>query len=1577
MVRDMTHADCTGSSHTWQARRRLGLALALFATGALAALSTGPASGQTGTHPEPEREHLVPVPVERIDALGPITVRDAAWADDGDLVVVGEFSGTVLLPGGTQLLSAGGVDGVVVRYAPDGSVEHAVRFGGAGTDRLTAVDVGPDGAAIAGGQLEGSGTMARPGRWTVQVGAAAGTSPALVAIAATGEPSWRVIDVERGGAGTVHDVAVGDDGTVLVGGSNLGPLSLGGARIGGFGWRLGFVGRLDTGGSVHKLVLRSTQHDVHRVALGAGGAAAESARNGAGWTVTRSTASTLVPQWTQAVSAPATYALPVAIDAVGRVLSAHVTSDATRALLVRFDVPTGARVVAPLGDAATRPRNLATTDDGTIRVAVEIASASSAPQQVVPLLATADQWSPRRAAAYEVDDALRVRSAVATEVSGLNMLTAVAVRGDGPIELVTKAFAAGTILTDDAAKWLHLPGPGGVRLRGGPTPSLAERSTAGALVHIGGIPTGRTPAVAPLSDGTAVLVVETPGQPITIEGLDETATLTPPTTTASVIVRLDRRGRVIDARWIDGFWAREVVAGESGSIVVQGYASGAALPLAGTSPSPRWGDYLVVVDELLGTIYAAPASQILRDEEAGQTLSRYGGQVYRVGSTEVTATFYQSGLRWIDDARSGQVLYRTSSTAQMRRADGTVAWTLTGASANGGVLGDAGIALVSSPLCPQGTRHLNGVPVITTISDGSFACLQGIRANGTLAWHRTLRRRVDSVLRQGDGLAVVPRTQRALGEELTVDPATGVVVGAEADGWNDVRRQGPAGDRPGVLRSPAGAWALDLGDVAVAEAQVQIAVTGTFGPIEGARVDAVRRFPKVKVVAAAVAGADGVATFTLPPGSYSFRVSDPSGVHQTQWIQDAPVMSRSSKHLLLPGAQLDLAQALPSTATGSIGGLVTDDTGAPAAGAVVWLFDDQGVLTAATVGVNGGFTIAKVPAGSYDVFVSHPGQALVAEWWKDASTRGAATEIVVGADPIRITPVLHRRVANLSVEIVGSPDQLRIGQRGMVHAKVTNNGPEYAALTEVHFTVDPNLEAEPHAPGVEVSGDHWELGLLAPNSSRVVTLDVTVLGPTPDPAVVTFTVSTASIDGNAGDDTTQHPIDIIGGERPDDLWATTIHGPGDVVGYGVEIGDDGSTYVTGWFTGTVTFGPGPNAPTFTNNRGAPDMFFLKLAPGGALEWVQRGWSEVLRIDPTGAGIAVDSQGNLYVSGFFEQRSFFTGTNGTSQLVSSGAMDGFLLKYSPDGALLWARKMGWTGSDYAWTVRVDNQDNAIVSGGYAVGFRAAAVGAPSGTHGGFLLAYNGVGEIVGSTFIASLGGDEALVRDHKVLPDGSVVAVGSFAGTMTVGTQSRNSAGGLDGYLVHLQPLVDHTPGVLGLSIGGSSGYDRFTGVAPVGDGTFMVTGRFDASAVVEGAPVPATGQVLLRAAPSAVPLWMRPLNASLRKIVVSPNGSFLLFGAYQGTYTFETLTGPETIVSAGSEDGLVLAFDANGLVSNWASYGGADRDVTFGMDVGPDGHLHLTGTIIGQADVCRGPDSFRVEAEGVPNSVIARCTPLD
>jgi hypothetical protein len=138
---------------------------------------------------------------------------------------------------------------------------------------------------------------------------------------------------------------------------------------------------------------------------------------------------------------------------------------------------------------------------------------------------------------------------------------------------------------------------------------------------------------------------------------------------------------------------------------------------------------------------------------------------------------------------------------------------------------------------------------------------------------------------------------------------------------------------------------------------------------------------------------------------------------------------------------------------------------------------------------------------------------------------------------------------------------------------------------------------------------------------------------------------------------------------PDFVWARRGGGHGWDVGTSVAVDDAGNIYATGFYDFWAEF----DGSWLASRSGGgsvmdPDMFLAKYDRNGQLLWIRDGGSEE---DDEGRGVAVDGQGNVYVTGYAGSLGTTVQIGETNLLGASG----FTAKFDPDGTLLWAMPTG--------------------------------------------------------------------------------------------------------------------------------------------------------------------------------------------------------------------------------------------------------------------------------------------------------------
>ena len=156
------------------------------------------------------------------------------------------------------------------------------------------------------------------------------------------------------------------------------------------------------------------------------------------------------------------------------------------------------------------------------------------------------------------------------------------------------------------------------------------------------------------------------------------------------------------------------------------------------------------------------------------------------------------------------------------------------------------------------------------------------------------------------------------------------------------------------------------------------------------------------------------------------------------------------------------------------------------------------------------------------------------------------------------------------------------------------------------------------------------------------------------------------------------------------IWQWVIQGSGTDIkqGNGIAVDNLGNAYVTGGFNSrTLTLGN----IVVTNHRDTVfDGFVAKVSPEGQWLWADRFGG--INADG-GSSIAVDTTGNIYLTGYFNTTAYF----GNLALTSSGGYDTFAAKLDSTGNWLWARKAGGAGFDEGLGISLDANSNVFLSG----------------------------------------------------------------------------------------------------------------------------------------------------------------------------------------------------------------------------------------------------------------------------------------
>ena len=237
------------------------------------------------------------------------------------------------------------------------------------------------------------------------------------------------------------------------------------------------------------------------------------------------------------------------------------------------------------------------------------------------------------------------------------------------------------------------------------------------------------------------------------------------------------------------------------------------------------------------------------------------------------------------------------------------------------------------------------------------------------------------------------------------------------------------------------------------------------------------------------------------------------------------------------------------------------------------------------------------------------------------------------------------------------------------------------------------------------------------------------------------------------------------------LWSRSFGNDGNgEMGQAVAVDGSGNIYVAGRAgfginVRTIDFG----CPNSDYQGAGLNSFVVKLNGQGQCQWVRYVSDDH---DDMSTGVAVDSSGNVYMTGLFQSNANFAGQDPlfgstTFRRTAIGTLnggpsesDGYLVKYNSSGATQWVRRFGGSSTDGGTSVSIDPTDSGIVITGtflVTANFEDSDGGnklpiASAGGRDGLLVKYSSGGQLLWAIPVGTAGTD--------TLSDGAVDASGN-------------------------------------------------------------------------------------------------------------------------------------------------------------------------------------------------------------------------
>jgi len=413
------------------------------------------------------------------------------------------------------------------------------------------------------------------------------------------------------------------------------------------------------------------------------------------------------------------------------------------------------------------------------------------------------------------------------------------------------------------------------------------------------------------------------------------------------------------------------------------------------------------------------------------------------------------------------------------------------------------------------------------------------------------------------------------------------------------------------------------------------------------------------------------------------------------------------------------------------------------------------------------------------------------------------------------------------------------------------------------------------------------------------------------------------------------------------FYATYLGGIGDDEGWAVASDKDNNTLIAG-ITNSVCFSEDDTQITKTQK----DVFVAKLDKNGELVYITffgGGSSE------EGNSIGVDDAGNAYVAGETFSEDF--PVHNAWQPDFGGDEDAYVLKLAPDGTLVYSTFIGGSESEEINDIFVDAVGNTYVGGEvYSDDYPLMNPLPMMATYGmededGFISIFDPEGRLVYSTYISARRRDQ--IFRLTVDDEGHIYAVGmtSSENFLTVNAaQSKYGGGWEDCIVLKLDPWNNE---ILFSTFLGGSDRDACWGIDVDSEGNSYVTGYSQSEDFpLVDALQPCQGNgikdiIVTKLSPHGDLLLLSTCLGGCR----SDYGTDLTLDSGDNVYVVGTTQSPDfqqvnalqANYGGGVSDGFLLQFSSQEALDYASFLGGSGADQIFGVTVGPDWIVHLTG----------------------------------
>ncbi len=329
------------------------------------------------------------------------------------------------------------------------------------------------------------------------------------------------------------------------------------------------------------------------------------------------------------------------------------------------------------------------------------------------------------------------------------------------------------------------------------------------------------------------------------------------------------------------------------------------------------------------------------------------------------------------------------------------------------------------------------------------------------------------------------------------------------------------------------------------------------------------------------------------------------------------------------------------------------------------------------------------------------------------------------------------------------------------------------------------------------------------------------------------------------------------------------------------------------------------------------------------------------------GVCTDASGNVYVTGYYGDSITLGGF-----VLHATSRDGFIVKYNPAGAALWAKRITNASTQAGYAIDCDNAGNIYVAGDYSGSASLDTFNLTSngGSQDIFIAKLTSSGTV---TWLKTMGSNASNDHVNGIAVDGSnnLYLTGEFSGNAAFGNgvslTSINHP--INGASIDCFTAKFNVSGICQWAAGGGSiGTDRSYDIDVDASGNSYITGFYQNNATFSGSVLNASGPV---------DVFVAGYNASgslnLLFSAASPDyeagygitldglGNFYITGLHAGYLTFDTIT----VTPNGSYDMFLAKYTTSGDVQWVQSTLSSQWESGEAVAVDDKGNPYVSGTV--------------------------------